>query len=135
MEHYIASGPSAYLGVESEHTVTRVLDMTLQGMRVLRVARNSPAEKAGIRAGDIITGADGVSVDDGNAGLNFVKALASNKPGDTVVIEVFRGGEYLQLPAVLAVGEPTFTLSERSLLEDEPEEAGLNSPDAPPVIN
>ena len=58
----------------------------------------SPAEKAGLQVGDIITSVDGHRVDAG-AGLDDVLSLY--KPGDTLMLEVLRGGQTLSIQVTL----------------------------------
>lgn len=65
-----------------------------KGVKVLEVAAESPAAKAGIKEGDIITRFDGRNVDD----ANMLKMLAWNKrtqPG--VKISVLREGKAMDL--------------------------------------
>jgi putative serine protease PepD len=59
------------------------------GVGVVRVDPGGPADKAGIRAGDVITAVGGESVTDTGA-LGAV--LAKSKPGDTVPVQINRAG-------------------------------------------
>ncbi len=58
------------------------------GARVSSVVPNSPAEKAGLRAGDTITAVDGTTVDPKHSLSDLIQA---HKPGDTVSLSVERG--------------------------------------------
>lgn len=60
------------------------------GIRVDRVVEGLPAEKAGVRAGDIIVAADGKSP---VTGESFRAALRGKKPGDTIELRLFRRGQ------------------------------------------
>jgi S1-C subfamily serine protease len=62
------------------------------------VVAGSPAEVAGIQAGDIITAVDGLPVDDVNPLDLQVLRFA---PGDLVTFDVLRDGENMQLEATL----------------------------------
>jgi serine protease Do len=59
-----------------------------EGMYVQEVVPDSPAEQAGIRAGDIITNFDGKNVNGENNELANI--IASKKVGDTVTIQIWR---------------------------------------------
>ena len=86
------SGYGAYLGT--------IPDMTGSpgGVRITGVRAASPAEQAGLRAGDVITAIGAMGV----ANLyDMTAALRSHQPGDTVVIVVRRGGVEQRLTAVL----------------------------------
>jgi len=61
-----------------------------EGALVGDVTKDGPAERAGIRSGDIIVQYDGKPVKDVNQ-LRF--AVAATVPGSTVDVEVVRGGE------------------------------------------
>lgn len=106
MDAYIASGPSGYLGVSTELVRVQAVNTIVQGFKVKDMNTNGPADKAGIKSGDIITGVNGIPVDFDTLGLNFVQAISAHDPGDTVTLEIFRGSEFIQLNAELAVGEP-----------------------------
>ena len=88
------SGYGAYLGT--------IPDMTgsggATGVRITGVRAGSPAEQAGLKAGDVITAIGAKVV----ANLfDMTEALRSHQPGDTVVIEVRRDGAMKLLTAVL----------------------------------
>ncbi len=65
-----------------------------EGALVNEVMPDSPAEDAGIEAGDIIVRWDGEEVEDFDS-LRF--SVAENTPGEVVEVEVFRDGELLTL--------------------------------------
>jgi tetratricopeptide (TPR) repeat protein len=56
-----------------------------EGVPVLRVVPGSPAEKAGVAAGDLVLGADGQAV---KATADLLAAVAAKKPGDRLVLNV-----------------------------------------------
>ena len=60
----------------------------------------TPAEDAGLKAGDLICGADGQSVSDAS---QLIAAL--EEAGEQVELEVRRGTQKLSLPVATAVGE------------------------------
>ena len=85
-------------------------------LRVLRVFRDSPAEKAGIEAGDALLAIDGASVG-GETPMSLSEASALLKgEGETPVeVEVERGGEVLSF--TLERGEVSINYVEYSILE------------------
>ena len=72
------------------------------GAYVTQVAANSPASKAGVQVGDIITKVGDVSIDQNHSYLN---TLYTYKPGDNVPLTVVRNGQTMQLQITL--GEAT----------------------------
>jgi putative serine protease PepD len=60
------------------------------GTEIQAVAPGSPAQSAGLRAGDVITGVDGSPVREPEDVSDAVNAL---EPGDEVEVEVSRDGE------------------------------------------
>jgi len=70
----------------------------LRGAKVRSVEEGSPAEKAGIKGGDVIVRFDGIRVDNI---YDYTFALRSRKPGQDVRITVKRGGQELDLVATL----------------------------------
>ena len=65
---------------------------------VIAVAQGSPAEKAGIEMGDIITHMDNEEVLDGRLTMHRIAML---RPGDTIAITVQRGQQSIDLKAVI----------------------------------
>ena len=64
------------------------------GCRVEELTQGAPADKAGMKVGDIITQADGRPVTVNDDVVNYVRSL---KVGDTVVFTVYRDGAYLTI--------------------------------------
>lgn len=67
---------------------------------VAEVVGDSPAEVAGIAAGDIIRSFDGVTV---NTFAELQAAVEQTLPGDSVFIEIIRDGMKLRFPLVVGV--------------------------------
>jgi len=63
------------------------------------VSPDTPAAKAGIKEGDIITAVGGTKLD---SNTSLRAALMQHKPGDTVALEVLRAGQALTLNVTLA---------------------------------
>jgi serine protease Do len=59
----------------------------------------SPAEKAGLKAGDVIVGVNGQPVSQVN---ELQRTIASLRPGETATLDVYRGGEKRQFKVTLA---------------------------------
>lgn len=87
-----ARGSGAYLGTVPDFAPVP------RGVKLSGVRADGPADKAGVRGGDIIIRFD----DDEIADLQgMTNALNARKPGDTVRITVLRDGRELVLTAVL----------------------------------
>ena len=85
-------------------------------LRVLRVFRDSPAEKAGIEAGDALLAIDGARVGgETPMGLSEASALLKGEGETPVEVEVERGGEVLSF--TLERGEVSINYVEYSILE------------------
>ena len=70
------------------------------GVLVQEVQPGGPADKAGLKDGDIITSVDGRTVKDGDA---LVDEIASRRPGSTVQLGYMRGGK--QDVATVTIGD------------------------------
>jgi len=68
------------------------------GVELQQVVPNTPADKAGMKAGDIITEFDGKKIENPD---DIRKALGEKKPGDKVKVKVQRDGETLELEVEL----------------------------------
>ncbi|WP_298291812.1 trypsin-like peptidase domain-containing protein [Thiomonas sp.] len=95
MQQLIASGQvvRGWIGVEPQD-VTDQLARALhlphpEGVIIVGVLRQGPADQAGIRPGDIVLRVDGKAVDNTGQLLNTVAAL---KPGSEAAIDVLRDG-------------------------------------------
>jgi S1-C subfamily serine protease len=84
----------AYLGLQS----TPASPTTLAGAEVQSVIPNAPADRAGIRSGDVITRVDNQPVREPS---DVSDAIADNKPGDRVQVQVQRDGSIVNLTAKL----------------------------------
>jgi serine protease Do len=69
------------------------------GALVADVVKGSPAEKAGLKRGDIIAGFDGKPVEDSTSLRNMV---ASTAPGKVVELKIIRDGKEQTVTATLA---------------------------------
>lgn len=74
------------------------------GLEVTRVARNSPAEKAGVKKGDLLTAVDSVKTSDESS---LAGAIARKAPGESVRVKVLRDGVARDLTATL-VKKPVY---------------------------
>jgi serine protease Do len=72
------------------------------GAYVTNVSAGSPAGKAGLQQGDIITKMGDIPIDQNHSYLN---ALYSYKPGDSIALTLIRNGQTMQLQVTL--GEAT----------------------------
>jgi S1-C subfamily serine protease len=66
---------------------------------VAAVGADSPAARAGIRAGDVIVAIDGAPIADLRG---YSACLAGHQPGDRVRVEIRRGADRLVVEVVLA---------------------------------
>jgi len=76
---------------------------TNPGLVVETVHRESPAESAGVRAGDVITRIADVSV---TSQLDVERAMLGRKAGESVLVSVNRGGEETKIAVPLAAARP-----------------------------
>jgi len=96
MNQLIATGTVShpYLGITTT-TITSDLQQRLglsesKGALVQSVASGSPAAKAGLQSGDVITAVDGKGV---NSPEDVIAAIRDHKPGDTMTIAYGRNGK------------------------------------------
>ncbi len=99
---FAGMGKGGYLGV-SLITLTPELRTHFgaksdAGVMVSKVEKGSPAEKAGLAVGDIITGIDGKSV---SSSLGLTVDVRGKKKGDKVSLDVVRNGKSRRLTATL----------------------------------
>ena len=86
-KQFISSMEGAFVGIGVQYSTAT------QDYIILRVFKDSPAEKAGLRVGDIIRKVDGVAVED----IEDISAAVKGEAGSRVMISVQRGKELLDL--------------------------------------
>lgn len=97
-----------YLGISFQPInpeVAAVYDLPAQwGVYVTRVAQSSPASKAGLQHGDIITKIGDVALDESHS---YVNTLFKFQPGDQITLEVVRGNDTMQVEVTLGEAQRT----------------------------
>src|SRR4029079_13453324 len=83
------SSKRAYLGTVPEYNTPG------DGVKLKGVRDDSPAQKAGVQAGDVITGLGGKPI---KTVEEYLQILLSLKPGEDVKIKLLREGKELELP-------------------------------------
>ena len=91
-----------YLGISWQPITPRVAAIyrlpVQYGVYITDVAANSPASKAGLQVGDIITAIDTTTLDETHA---YINTLFQYSAGDTVTLTVNRNGKQVQVQATL----------------------------------
>ena len=72
-------------------------------MYVTDVVANSPASRAGLQPGDLITRIGDVTIDENHS---YINALFQYNPGDQVTVEVVRDGDTIQVQVILGETNP-----------------------------
>lgn len=100
-DQLIKSGTAthAYLGVSIGDGSSEVDGATRAGAEVGSVESDSPASKAGLAEGDVITAIDGKSTTQAAALTGFVRQYSA---GDTVTLTVIRDGKEISVQATLS---------------------------------
>ena len=91
------------------------------GVLVQQVQPGGPAEKAGLKSGDVILTIDGRSIKDGD---DLVNEIASRRPGSSIRLGYLRDGK--QADATVAIGDrdKVFAESDAQLAENNSDEKG-----------
>jgi serine protease DegQ len=88
----------AYVGVQAIALTPQIVERfgvpVARGIIVMEVEPDSPAARADVRPGDVITEIDGTPV--GDVG-QFLTQLRQYRPGESVVLDVVRDGDSLEL--------------------------------------
>ena len=112
---HAAHGGGAFLGVQ-------LSDLTAElrahfgvpedaGVLVGKVVDGSPAFRAGVEVGDIVTAVDGEPMDSASA---LARAIGGHGDGDTVVLEVWRDGRMEKISAALEERERRVAMASAS---------------------
>lgn len=90
-----------WLGVEgtslSARAAAELGNENLQGVLILGVFIGSPADIAGIEAGDVITAIDDKPV---TQVRNVLETIAGHKPGDNINLEIWRSDRYFEVSLI-----------------------------------
>lgn len=86
---------TGFIAQQVDERVARYFGMDeVQGIIVSDVVRNSPADQAGLKVGDIILEVNGEKV---NSEFDFVGLLADKRPGDILNMKVYRERKLITL--------------------------------------
>jgi len=91
-----------------------------QGALVRGVETGSPAEKAGVEAGDIITKFDGKAIEKSS---DLPRMVGSTKPGTKSTLTVFRRGASKDLSVTIAEIEPEKPVKKAAAPEEKPKQS------------
>ncbi|MGY8902969.1 MAG: DegQ family serine endoprotease [Burkholderiales bacterium] len=113
------------IGVQIEQVTKEVAEAAglakAQGALVRGVESGSPADKAGVQAGDIITKVDGKLID---KSADLPRQVGNTAPGNKSTITVFRKGAYKDLSVVIAEIEPEKPVVKTSEKDEKPKATG-----------
>jgi serine protease Do len=93
------------------------------GVLVQEVQPGGPSDKAGLKAGDIITTVDGRSIKDGN---DLVDEIASRRPGSTVRLGYQRNGQNMDTTVTIGDRDKVFA----EMTAQQPDNGGGEQSDA-----
>ena len=89
------------------------------GVIISIVTPNAPAEKAGLKTGDIIVSVDGRNIKDGD---DLVNDIASRRPGSTVRIGYLRDGKEQTTTVSIGDRDKIFAENDKAEVNSTPEE-------------
>jgi S1-C subfamily serine protease len=96
------SAKHAFFGIQPGQLTAQIAQQLglgqARGVLVLEVVAGGPADRAGIKPGDVITGVDGKDVDSVEA---FLAALRPHQPGDVISTALVRDGKQQQVKVTL----------------------------------
>ncbi|RRD38471.1 PDZ domain-containing protein [Leptotrichia sp. OH3620_COT-345] len=91
-----------YIGIYLENLTSEKMQIlnikSGNGVYIAQIVPNSPAERAGIKAQDVITAVNEKPVNSAGA---FIGELAAKKAGQTVTLKVIRNSQTLNIPVIL----------------------------------
>ncbi|MGJ8690290.1 MAG: S1C family serine protease [Gammaproteobacteria bacterium] len=104
-----------YLGVITGEMLTRESSLNffgradVSGLLIEQVNAASPAEQAGIEAGDVMTAIDAIVITDVIGAIDQINRKA---PGQMVNLSIYRQGETLVIPVQLGTGTSAYRIPE-----------------------
>ncbi len=105
MEQIIAEGSvtRGYIGISPQDVTPELAEslklQVVRGALVATVVRGHPADKAGVKVGDVITGIEGKSIQDSVAAMAVIAAL---KPGKDAKFQLTRSGKAIEITVNIA---------------------------------
>ena len=91
------------------------------GVLVQKVHSGGPADKAGVKVGDIITTIDGRAIKDGD---DLVNEIASRRPGSTIRMGYLRDGKPADTTVTIGARDKVFADQGNQQAETNPDEKG-----------
>jgi serine protease Do len=91
------------------------------GVLVQQVERGGPAEKAGLKPGDVVTNIDGRTIKDGD---DLVNEIASRRPGSTIRVGYLRDGKEADTTVTIGDRDKVFVDEANQQAEVNPDEKG-----------
>jgi serine protease DegS len=107
-----------YLGVVTGELLTAESSVRffgrpdVSGLLIEQVNAGSPAEMAGIRAGDVMTEIDGIAI---SSVISTIDQINRKAPGEIAALRIYREGNYLTIPVELGRGMAQYRLSDTLL--------------------
>jgi serine protease DegQ len=104
MEQIVRQGSvtRGWIGVEAQDITPELAESfhlkEVRGALIAGVLRSGPADRAGVRPGDVLVEINGRKVMDSTSMLNLVAAL---KPRGTATLKILRGGRELELKVIV----------------------------------
>jgi serine protease Do len=91
------------------------------GVLVQQVVKGGPADKAGLKGGDVITTVDGRSIKDGD---DLVNEITNRRPGSTIRLGFQRDGKSIDTTATIADLDKVFSEAENQQADASPDDHG-----------
>lgn len=104
MEQITLSGSvtRGWIGIEAQDMTPELAESfkleTAQGSLIAGILSNSPADKAGLKAGDILIGINGMPVVDSESMLNLIAVL---KPKEKAILSIIRNGKHIDVELIV----------------------------------
>ncbi|HUF04315.1 MAG TPA: PDZ domain-containing protein [Aridibacter sp.] len=129
----MAFGGGSYLGIEirdvNKSNYAELGLSEVRGVNVTKVVENSPADKAGLKTGDVIVAFDGQSV---TSTRKLTRMISEVAPDHTVDLTVVRGGSEMRIPVTVGKREMPGFSNGTFVFPSPPAAPGApNAPEAP----
>lgn len=79
----------------------------VRGVYIVDIVKDSPAFKAGIKEGDVLTAINGVKV---NSSPSVQEQINRFRPKDEIVVQIMRGGKQKEISVVLEGADPNIAM-------------------------